>query len=136
MQLQGEVFVFKSIGGRFEIQRIKLDAALLPSLWEVNKRGGISVFRPSPLTPLPEGRGEGSIVIRTQVNNLRYSRIDCFLKLAGRKRIVDQSPFGRALALQSFGERGKDIRAIAPHFAFIDQTRESARAGQDAEQRN
>src|SRR5712664_1664101 len=120
MQLQGEVFVFKSIGGRFEIQRIKLDAALLPSLWEGNKRGGISGVRPSPLTTLPEGRGEGSIVIRTQVNNLHYSRIDCFLKLARRKRIVDQSPFGGALALQSFGERRKDISAVATHFAFVD----------------
>src|SRR6266849_1954700 len=120
MQLQGEVFVFKSIGGRFEIQRSKLDAALLPSLWEGNKSGGIGGGRPSPLSTLPEGRGEGSIVIRTQVNNLRYSRIDCFLKLAGRKRIVDQSPFGRALALQSFGERRKDIRTIATHLSFVD----------------
>src|SRR5260370_6516703 len=118
MQLQTKVFVLVSIGGRFEIQRIKLDAALLPSLWEGNKRGGISAFRPSPLTPLPEGRGKGSI--RAQVNNLRYSCIDCFLKLARRKRIVDQSPFGRALALQSFGECRKDIRTIATHFAFVD----------------
>src|ERR1044072_2075646 len=49
---------------------------------------------------------------------------------------VDQSPLLRAFSFQSFSERREHIRAIAAHFSFIDETRESSRAGQYAKEGN
>ena len=52
-----------------------------------------------------------------------HPRFDGVLELAGRKSVVDESPFFRAFTLQTFSQSGEYIGTIAADLPFINQPR-------------
>ena len=48
---------------------------------------------------------------------------------------IDESPLDRAFAFDAFDQRAEEVREVAAHVALVDDAREAAGAGQDAEQR-
>src|SRR5581483_3080588 len=99
-------FVIPRVVGRLDVQRTKFDSAL----WE----------RRHPCLRVA-GILAGPSITAARINNLRYPLIDRFLKLSRRKRVIDQSPFFRALAFQTFSQSREHIRAVATNFALINQ---------------
>ena len=65
-----------------------------------------------------------------------HALLDGVGELAPRHDGVDESPFDRALPFDAFRKRGERVGEIAPYLSLVDDARESARAGQHAEQRN
>src|SRR5207253_2010927 len=50
--------------------------------------------------------------------------------------LVDEPPFLRARSAHAFGRRAENVGEIVPHFALVSHARQSAGAGQHAEQRH
>ena len=63
------------------------------------------------------------------------ARPDRLLELTRRMDRVHEPPGHRALALDAFDERAEDVGEVAPHVPLVDDPRQTASAGQHAEQR-
>src|SRR5207247_9624866 len=67
---------------------------------------------------------------------LARSLLHGVFELTGRVDRVDQPPLDRALAFDAFGERGETVGQIAADSSFVDDARQPAGAGENAEQRH
>src|SRR5580765_4665627 len=111
MEFKRDVFVIASVVGRLECELVQLDA--------MERRHPCLRFA---------GILAGLSFAVMQINNLRYPRVDRFLKLAGCERVVDQAPLLRALALQPFGQSRQHISAITTNLSLINQPCQTAGA--------
>src|SRR5262249_35847091 len=57
------------------------------------------------------------------------------VELRLRRRLVHEPPLDGALAAHALGDGREDVRQIAPDLALVDEARETAGAGEDAEER-
>ncbi len=61
---------------------------------------------------------------------------DARLETRARHDLVDEPPLDRALAAHAFGGRREEVGVVATHPALVDDAREPAGSGQNAEQRD
>src|SRR5262249_13837462 len=71
-------------------------------------------------------------IFRARFNPRPRTRGYAVLESGGREVIVNQSPLSGARSLKAFGERRKDVGAVAANFALVHQSRQPARARQNA----
>ena len=88
---------------------------------------------------LPRQRRQFNSVARAVARGLGGqflgARGDRLIEFRARHHVVDQPPFGRALAFDAFLGGAEHVGMVAAHFALVGHAREPAGAGQHREQR-